>query len=143
MNVLNELLVDYKKTNVLTSQIKSSKQAYELFNQLWQGIDFKESVNVLYLDNNSDLLCFYRLSTGGLTGSIIDVREVLSIALRIKSTAFIIAHNHPSGRLDPSTADVQITQKLKQCASILDLNLLDHLIVTSQSFYSFSDSGKL
>lgn len=85
----------------------------------------------------------YSASKGGITGTVADIRLILGVALKTASIAMIIAHNHPSGNLNPSVADEVLTKKLKDAAALLDVNLLDHLIVSDAGFYSFADEGKM
>ncbi|WP_306551061.1 JAB domain-containing protein [Daejeonella sp.] len=81
------------------------------------------------------------LSKGGITGTIADVRLILSVALKTLASGLILAHNHPSGNLKPSEADKQITSKIRQAAKLLDIELLDHIIISSEGYYSFTDDG--
>jgi len=84
-----------------------------------------------------------QLSKGGITGTLVDVRLVLKQALELGAVGIILAHNHPSGTLEPSTADKQITQKLKMATEALDIKILDHLILTQREYLSFADKGIL
>jgi DNA repair protein RadC len=85
----------------------------------------------------------YQLSKGGLTGTIADVRLILSVALKTLATGLILAHNHPSGNLKPSEADKQITSKIRQAAKLMDIEVLDHMILSSNGYFSFTDDGIL
>ncbi len=85
----------------------------------------------------------YQLSKGGITGTIADVRLILSVALKSLATGLILAHNHPSGNLKPSEADKQITSKIRQAAKLLDIELMDHIIISNEGYYSFMDEGVL
>ena len=84
-----------------------------------------------------------QLSKGGITGTLVDVRLALKKALELGATSIILCHNHPSGNLNPSSADKQLTQKLKAAGESLDIKILDHLIVTERSYFSFADEGLL
>ena len=97
----------------------------------------------MYLNACHNVLGIYTASKGGITGTIADIRLILGVALKTASTAIIIAHNHPSGNLQPSKADETLTQKLKNAAGLLDVNLLDHLIISDAGYYSFADEGVL
>ena len=97
----------------------------------------------LFLNRQNKIIDKQRLSQGGLTGTVIDVRLVLKMALEKHATSLIFAHNHPSGNLDPSDADKKITRQLKESAKIMDIPLLDHLIITQGGYYSFADEGIL
>jgi DNA repair protein RadC len=83
------------------------------------------------------------LSKGGLTGTLVDVRLILKKALELGAVGLILAHNHPSGNLRPSKADLQITRKAKKAAALMDIRLLDHLIVHGSEYYSFADEQQL
>lgn len=86
----------------------------------------------------------YEASKGGITGTVVDVRLILSVALKSAATGIILAHNHPSGNLQPSENDKSITRKIEQACSLLDIKLLDHLIICPEkSFLSFADEGLL
>ena len=84
-----------------------------------------------------------RISSGGLTATVVDVRILFKQAIERLATSIIIAHNHPSGTLKPSRADIQLTQKIKNASKLLDIQLLDHLIVADSGYYSFADEGGL
>lgn len=98
---------------------------------------------VLYLNNSNRVLKHEQLSKGGITGTLVDIRLALKLALELNATAMILAHNHPSGTLVPSEADKQLTRKFHKAAGSLDIKLLDHLIVTDKDYYSFADEGLL
>jgi DNA repair protein RadC len=83
------------------------------------------------------------MSTGGITGTVVDIRLLLSVALKTAATGIILAHNHPSGNLKPSEADKELTNKIKKASEYMDIKLLDHLIISSDSYLSFSEQGHL
>jgi DNA repair protein RadC len=98
---------------------------------------------VLFLNRQNKIIDKQRLSQGGMTSTVIDVRLVIKMALEKHAISLIFAHNHPSGNLDASDADRKITRQLKEAAAIMDIPLLDHLIITQGSFFSFADEGLL
>jgi len=124
-------------------KIQSSQDVYNACLQFWPGFDHVEYFYILFLNRNNQLLGVHQVSKGGFTGTVIDVRVIFQVALKASSTSIIACHNHPSGNLAPSDADLQITQKIKDAGKLLDIQLLDHLIVTSESFHSFADNGEL
>ena len=124
-------------------RIESSMDVYKACTQFWPSFDHVEYFYVLYLNRSNHLLGVHLLSKGGFTGTVIDVRVVYQVALKACACSLILAHNHPSGNLTPSDADQQITRKIKDAGKILEIQVLDHLIVTSESFYSFADNGML
>jgi DNA repair protein RadC len=97
----------------------------------------------LFLNRQNKVIDLQRLSQGGLTGTVIDVRLVLKMAIEKHATSLIFAHNHPSGNLEASDADRKITRQLKDAGAIMDIPLLDHLIITQGGYFSFADEGLL
>lgn len=95
----------------------------------------------MVLNRNNEVLGICPLSRGGVSGTIVDAKLVFSIALKCNASSIIVAHNHPSGNLKPSDADIKLTKKLKQAAAYLDIQFLDHVIVTKNGYTSFSDKG--
>lgn len=98
---------------------------------------------VLFLNNSNKVIYKLQLSKGGLTQTVVDIRLIFKTALEHLATALILVHNHPSGQLNPSSTDKDITQKIKLAGNSLDIRLLDHLIVTRSEYYSFADEGIL
>ena len=98
---------------------------------------------IIYLNRQNGILGSEKLSMGGITGTIIDVRLVLKRALERRATSLVAAHNHPSGNLDPSDADKKITRQLKEAAAIMEIPVIDHIIVSQSGYYSFADEGML
>ena len=98
---------------------------------------------VLYLNNSNTVLAKQQISKGGLTQTTVDVRLVFKKAIELFGVGIIICHNHPSGKLQPSQADIQLTQKIKDAGMSLDIQLLDHLIITEKTYFSFADEGIL
>jgi DNA repair protein RadC len=95
------------------------------------------------LNKANEIVAREKLSTGGMAGTVADVKMAFKIALDAKASAIIAVHNHPSGNLKPSEADIILTKKLKDAGRILDLPLLDHLIVSERGYYSFADEGAI
>ncbi len=96
---------------------------------------------IIYLNNANKIIQKQQLSKGGITGTLVDVRLVLKMALEVGATGIILTHNHPSGTLKPSTADKQLTKKLKTAGTSLDITVLDHVIITETAYFSFADNG--
>lgn len=125
-------------------QITSSRTAYDvLLNQWSDQIEFQEEFNILLLNRANRVIGFFNVSKGGQSSTVVDAKVVFAAALKGCSAFLILAHNHPSGNLQPSLADIQLTKKLVEGAKLLDLKVIDHLIVTPYSYYSFADEGKL
>ena len=125
--------------------IKSSKDAASLLQRYWDEskIDFIEQFKVIFLNRANKVLGIFEVSSGGVSGTFVDAKLVFVAALKANASGIIISHNHPSGNLKPSSADEQLTAKLKQGGTYLDIKLLDHLIITSEGFFSFADEGLL
>jgi len=124
------------------SKISGSKDVYELLYPLMGELQHEEFW-IVYLNNSNKVIHKSQLSKGGITGTLVDVRLVLKEALELGAVGIILAHNHPSGTLKPSSADKEITQKLKKASDALDIKILDHLILTQYDYLSFADQGIL
>lgn len=126
-------------------EIKSSKDSYQLFLHYWDAnkIDLQEQFKVLFLNRSNHALAIAEISCGGITGTVVDIRLILSTALKLHATVLTLCHNHPSGNLSPSIQDEKITEQIKTAAALLDIRLLDHLILSSDGYYSFADEGKI
>lgn len=124
-------------------QIKTSKDSYEIFLRYFLTIEHCESMYLLLLNRANKVLGIKHISTGGTSGTVCDPKIIFQVALKGNASNIILAHNHPSGNLDPSGADRTLTAKIVSAGKFLDLPLLDHLIVTSESYYSFADEGCL
>ena len=121
-------------------KITSSKAVYEVMQPIIGELPHEEFW-VLFLNNSNKILFKTQLSKGGLTGTVVDTRIVFKIALEQNATSIILSHNHPSGKLQPSEADIQITKKIKSAGQQLDIPVLDHIIITERGYYSFADEG--
>lgn len=121
-------------------KITSSKMIFEIMQPIIGELPHEEFW-VLYLNNSNKILLKTQLGKGGITGTVVDVRLVFKTALEIGATGLILCHNHPSGTLIPSDADKQVTKKMKLAGQNLDIQVLDHIIVTENGFYSFNDEG--
>ena len=126
-------------------QITSSKDAYQVLLKAWDEnkIEFVEQFKVLFLNKANKVLGIYDVSTGGISGTVADPNVIFVAALKANCTGIVISHNHPSGNLKPSRQDEELTQKIKQAGQFLDIQLLDHLIITNEGYLSFSDEGLL
>lgn len=138
-----ELVYVNKMKSTERPVIASSKTAYEVLMQHWDKnkIDYLEHFKILLLDNANRVLAVYEVSSGGLTSTSVDQRQVFCAGLLIKATAIILAHNHPSGRLTPSNEDRTLTNNIVAAGKIIGISILDHIIVTSEGYYSFADEG--
>jgi len=124
-------------------QVTSSKEAYDIFLAHWSmgRIDLIEEFKILLLNRKSRVLGIVDISVGGISATYVDPRVIFAVALKSGANGIILCHNHPSQETLPSHHDIAITSKLKEGAKLLDLLILDHIIMTGDSYYSFSDSG--
>lgn len=143
MNTIKEIKLSYSMNEVENIKITDSNSAYKILINNWDmdTIELQEEFKVLLLNRANHVLGIYPLSKGGVSGTIVDVKLLLASALKANASGIIIAHNHPSGNLKPSESDTRLTRKINEAAKLLDLNLLDHIIVTKCSYYSFTDSN--
>ncbi len=128
--------------NYKVTTIKSSKDIFGLLRCTLGDLEHEEFW-VVYLNHAHTVLQQKQISIGGKTATLVDVRIVYRIALELGATAIVLAHNHPSGIVSPSQSDKMLTQKLKDAGHSLDINVLDHLIITEKDYFSFADTGIL
>ena len=145
---VNEISIKYqgnfklKEAPKITSSTSAAVILYEAWNK--DKIGLQECFKILLLNNANKIKGIFELSTGGITGTLVDLRILFAVILKSLSTAVIIAHNHPSGTLRPSEADKDLTLKIQSAARLFDIKLLDHLIITPDGdFFSFADEGIL
>lgn len=125
---------------IIKKKITGSKDIFEIFHSLLGDLPHEEFW-ILLLNRSNRIIDKYKISQGGITGTVTDVRIILKTAIDKLATSIILCHNHPSGNMDPSEADIKITTKLKEAAKIVDIPVLDHVIVTDYSYFSFADEG--
>lgn len=136
-----ELANRIKKSEVQElKKITSSADVFHIMQPIIGDLPHEEFW-VLCLNNSNKIIYQFQLSKGGLTSTVVDVRMLFKTALEHLATAIILLHNHPSGQLKPSGADQQITKKIAQAGDHLEIKLLDHVIITKESYYSFADEG--
>lgn len=142
---VSEIKISYSPKHSEVIQITDSMSAFKVISNCWNHriIQFQEEFKVLYLNQANHVLGIYHASKGGISSSVVDVRILFSVALKCNSSGMIIAHNHPSGNLKTSKEDINITNKIKEVGNLLNIVLLDHLILSKDSYYSFADNGLL
>jgi len=106
-------------------------------------IDWTEEFIMLMLNINNKVIGYYRVSKGGFTATVVDVKVIAITALSCLATKVIIAHNHPSGSLAPSSSDINMTRRVFDALALLDIKLIEHIIITSEGYYSFADNGNM
>lgn len=123
-------------------QIKCSQDVADIFQPLLCDLAHEEFW-ILFLNRSNKIIDRMRLSQGGISGTVTDVRMVMKKAIEYLASGIIVCHNHPSGNLNPSESDTKITKKIKEAGSLMDIQLLDHLIISEKDYYSFADNGLL
>ncbi|MCC6460292.1 MAG: DNA repair protein RadC [Saprospiraceae bacterium] len=123
-------------------RITGSRDAFQAIAPLLTDLHHEEFW-VLLLNKANEVMTRERLSSGGMAGTVVDVKMLFKTALDARASAVLAIHNHPSGNLQPSQADIDLTRRLRQAGELLDLPLLDHLIVSERGYYSFADAGML
>lgn len=121
-------------------QIKCSKDVAEIFQPFLSDL-LHEEFWILFLNRSNKVIDKMKLSQGGVSGTVTDVRLVMKKAIEYLASGIIVCHNHPSGNLNPSESDTKITQKIKEAGNLMDIQLLDHLIISDKEYYSFADNG--
>ncbi len=136
------------RTKVKPSQrpkITTSVDAYEILQKIWNRdkIELVEEFKVLFLNRSNKVLGVLDASSGGITGTVADPRIILTAAIKANAVGIVLSHNHPSGSVKPSRADEELTVKIREAARFLDMTVLDHIIISSEGYYSFADEGLL
>jgi DNA repair protein RadC len=121
------------------TKITGSGDVYSIMKFL-SDVDHEE-MHVLYLNRANKIIRSDFHSKGGITGTVVCVKEVLKQAVQLKAHGVILVHNHPSGNNQPSSADVEVTRKIKEALKFVDSQLLDHVIIAKDKYYSFTDEG--
>jgi len=140
-----EIQVSYKPKKNPVVTITESKDMYDFIIEHYDGdeINLVESFHAIFLNRMNRVVGYHLVSKGGVSGTVCDPKVIFMRALIHNASGIILAHNHPSGNLRPSDQDIKLTKKIQNGAQILDMNLLDHIIVDSDNFYSFADEGML
>jgi DNA repair protein RadC len=135
------------KTKVKVSerpQIKISSDAYAVLKQSWDDnkIEFVEQFKVMLLNRANKVLGIYEVSTGGISGTVADIRLIFAAAIKSNATSIVLAHNHPSSNTKPSEADILPTRRIKEAGKLLEIKVIDHITVTVENYFSFADEGE-
>ncbi len=125
--------------------VVGSKDAYDIFKAHWNAdtIELFEEFQILILNRSNYVLGISQVTAGGTAGTVVDAKLIFQTALLCNATGVILCHNHPSGNLNPSHADLKLTKKLRSGGKLLNLSVLDHLIISKEGYYSFKDRGQL
>jgi DNA repair protein RadC len=146
-NNIAEVKLSYVPGNYDKKQrptVTSSRQVYEAFYNFWDlsQIAYRESFKVMLLNRANRVIGIMNVGEGGQAGTVADPKLIFQSALLSHAASIILCHNHPSGNLRPSEADIKLTRKIKEGAAYLEIALLDHLIITpEEEYFSFADEG--
>lgn len=143
MNHFSEITINYKPLQPLNSLpvISSSSEAYRILTTHWSDkINYKEEFVILLMNRANRVLGISKIGEGGTSCVAVDLKMIFQAVLKSNASAIILAHNHPSGSLRASSADIEMTKKIVQVGKLLEIDVHDHLIITSESFYSLSDN---
>jgi DNA repair protein RadC len=142
---ISEIEITYRPQKFSTEKVTTSYEAEIIFRNFWDEdtIEYYEEFKVMYLNRLNQVLGVYTHAKGGLAGVVYDLRMIFQAALKANAHSIILAHNHPSGNLEPSKADIELTRKIKEAGQFLEIPVVDHLILTSSSYVSLSEKGYL
>jgi len=144
LSVISEISVLYKNPVKYREmkQISSSGDAVNLLRSVWSDqMQYREEFVILLLNRANRVLGFTLISKGGTSGTVVDTKMIFQIALKANASGLILSHNHPSGNTAPSEADISLTRKVISGGKLLEISVLDHIILTDESQYSFADNG--
>lgn len=144
-NFINEVQLEFQKKLFSTNKITSPADAAELSREIYiatnSRIELKEYFFVIMLNRANEVLGYIKLGEGGITGAVADLRLAFATAIKCLASGIILLHNHPSSNLIPSENDKALTRKFSQIGEILEISVLDHIILTANSYCSFADEG--
>jgi DNA repair protein RadC len=144
---VSEVKVTYRNVLQIADRptINSSRDAENILRENWSDdMELLEEFNVLFLTKANQVKGIFRVSRGGTAGTVVDIKILFATALKGMAAALVVAHNHPSGSISPSQADIDLTRKLRKAGEMFDLPILDHLILAPYGgYYSFADEGIL
>lgn len=142
--IINEVSISYDKNFLCKiSGVLDAVDYCKSIPEFETRMEYQEVFAAVYLDTANNILCHQIISMGGINATVVDLRMIMATALKTLSTSIILCHNHPSGSLSPSAADVKLTNRIKEAAQLFDILVVDHIILTKNSFFSFSNDGKL
>ncbi|EKB56617.1 JAB domain-containing protein [Bergeyella zoohelcum] len=145
MTYLQEIKIHLDKTTESSFKygITNDEDAIKAFRNIYEDLEIYESFYALYLNNSNEIIGWRKISQGGITSTVVDVRLIFAPAFQCLATAIIVCHNHPSGKLEPSREDILLTKKIKDIGELMNIKLLDHIILTLDDYYSFADNGQI
>lgn len=144
-NYINELTINYNKKLFSSNRITCSKDAEQIIREIYfktsSKIEVKEYFFIILLNRANEVIGYNKLSEGGICGTVVDIRLAFASALKSLAVSVILVHNHPSGNIEASKQDIDITHKFIKAGDLLEIMIFDHIILTSNSYYSFADKG--
>ncbi|WP_130857903.1 JAB domain-containing protein [Olivibacter jilunii] len=147
--IANELRLTYHKNELLDpshfKNVNSSDKLCQAFREIWNidEIEIRESFYAIYFNSRLNAIGYRKIADGGVDMVIVDLRLLISPALLSNAKLIAIAHNHPTGQLEPSQSDRMLTGKISDACELMQMKLIDHIILSSEGYYSFSDAGVL
>jgi len=138
---VNEVKVQYSKK--IVGKVSNSQTAVDYCKSIPEfenRMEYQEVFASIYIDNGNNILCHQIIGIGAISSAMADIRIIMSTALKTLSTKIILCHNHPSGNLKPSDADIKLTNKIKEAAQLFEIQVIDHIVLTKESYYSFADN---
>lgn len=146
-NQIAEIEISYsaKVAKQYRLKVSNSEDAFNYFISTWSKdlLELQEEFKILLLNNDNEVLGIHSLSKGTTNSVNVDLKLMLAVTIKTCASGLIIAHNHPTGKLKPSEGDISLTKKVRKACSYLDIALLDHIIITKDKYYSFSDEDEL
>lgn len=142
MENLEKITLKKENSEFLRVQIKNSETSANYLKQFYfDDIEIFESFFILLLNRNNETIGYAKISQGGVAGTVIDTKIILKYVIDTLASAVVLCHNHPSGNLTPSEADKRVTKTIKEACKLLDTDVLDHIILTKNSYFSFADNN--
>lgn len=141
---VNEVSVNYEKN--FLGMVKNSNDVVNYCRSIPEmdnRIEYQEVFVAVYMDNGHNIMCHQVISMGSINATMVDLRLIFSTALKTLSNNIVVCHNHPSGKLVPSTADNKLNEMIKKAGELFNITLVDSLIITRNGHYSFADQGML
>lgn len=142
---VSEIELIYRNHSPTTERpnISCSLDAYEILRQHWDynKIELQEEFKIMLLNRSNLCLGIVEIGVGGTSSCIVEPKLVMAAAIKANATSIVLAHNHPSGNLKESEADILLTEKLVGCAKLFNMQIADHIIITARSYASFADKG--
>ncbi len=141
---LDELKLRKVKTDIPRAKIHSSKDAADYIRQFYfDDIEIYESFFILLLNRANNTIGYAKISQGGTVGTVVDIKIICHYAINTLGCSVVLSHNHPSGSLKPSRADLEITKKTAEALKLFDVKVLDHVVLATEGYFSFADEGLL